>query len=79
MSSPIRMCIVCRERFAKEQLTRLQYKDLAIHLFRGEGRSFYVCKACQHTPNFINAVTRIHKIDKKHKEILKESLKEIFT
>ena len=44
MSSPIRMCIVCRERFAKEQLTRLQYKDLAIHLFRGEGRSFMCVK-----------------------------------
>ncbi|EES90187.1 DUF448 domain-containing protein [Helicobacter canadensis] len=78
MSNPIRMCVVCRERFEQRQLIRLQYKDSKLSLFNGQGRSFYICKNCQNTPKLINSIARICKIDKKYKENLKESLKEIF-
>lgn len=78
MSNPIRMCVVCRERFEQKQLIRLQYRDLKLSLFNGQGRSFYICKNCQNNPKLFNSITRVCKIDKKHKEILQESLKEIF-
>ena len=39
---PIRMCIVCRQRFAQKELNKFK-KNLEISTF---GRSFYVCDEC---------------------------------
>ena len=36
---PIRMCVVCRQRFAQKKLN----KNLEVSTF---GRSFYVCDEC---------------------------------
>lgn len=46
ISQPIRMCVVCRERFAQSTLIRLQCKDAKLESFSGNGRSFYICKNC---------------------------------
>lgn len=43
---PVRMCISCREREAKNKLLRLQCIEGNIQTFMGNGRSFYICKNC---------------------------------
>lgn len=78
MSSPIRMCVLCRERFSKDALFRLQYQNSRLQVFSGVGRSFYVCKNCQDAPKLSDCIARICRLDKKHKEIIKSALKEIF-
>ena len=45
-NQPLRMCISCREREAQENLLRLQCVDGSIEVFKGSGRSFYLCKIC---------------------------------
>ena len=46
LKKPLRMCIVCRGRFEKENLLQLQCKDKKLVSFTGNGRSFYLCEAC---------------------------------
>ncbi len=43
---PLRMCISCRDRQAQEKLLRLQCIDSSIEVFKGSGRSFYICQNC---------------------------------
>ena len=43
---PIRMCIVCRGKFAQSELVRLQCQDRYLISFTNQGRSFYICKNC---------------------------------
>ena len=43
---PLRMCIICRQRDAQSNLLRLQCIDGSLDLFKGRGRSFYLCKNC---------------------------------
>ena len=43
-NQPVRMCISCREREAKNKLLRLQYIEDSLQTFMGHGRSFYLCK-----------------------------------
>lgn len=78
MSNPVRMCIVCRERFLQTQLVRLQYKESKLIYFSGEGRSFYLCLKCKDVPRLCDCVIRVCKLDKKNKENIKSALKEIF-
>ncbi len=46
ITQPIRMCVVCRGRFAQSSLIRLQCKDANLYSFSGSGRSFYICSEC---------------------------------
>ncbi|QOY51272.1 hypothetical protein [Candidatus Sulfurimonas baltica] len=46
-NQPLRMCISCRERDTQSNLLRLQCVETQLSLFRGTGRSFYLCKICQ--------------------------------
>lgn len=46
LNQPLRMCISCRQREAQNHLFRLQCFDSQLSLFRGSGRSFYLCKIC---------------------------------
>ncbi len=78
MSNPVRMCIVCRGRFLKSQLIRLQYKEGELIKFSGVGRSFYVCRDCVDNNRIVDCIIKTCKIDKGLKKILKQSLKEIF-
>ena len=45
-SHPVRMCIVCRERFEQSTLVRLQCREGNLESYAGMGRSFYLCLAC---------------------------------
>ncbi|MBX7491401.1 DUF448 domain-containing protein [Helicobacter turcicus] len=78
MHSPVRMCVVCRGRFPQESLLRLQYQDSKLQVFVGFGRSFYVCQNCQNAPKLSEHITKVCRLDKKHKETIKSALKEIF-
>jgi predicted RNA-binding protein YlxR (DUF448 family) len=46
IKKPIRMCILCRNRFEQSSLLRLQVNNGKIVAFTKEGRSFYLCKKC---------------------------------
>lgn len=46
LNHPLRMCISCRERDAQNKLLRLQCIDGSIEVFKGSGRSFYLCENC---------------------------------
>jgi len=68
---PIRMCVVCRNRFFQNELNRLQCKDNELIKFKGEGRSFYVCKNCINSKKLINFISKHCKISKqKAKEMI---------
>jgi predicted RNA-binding protein YlxR (DUF448 family) len=43
---PLRMCVVCRERFEQSALIRLQCREGNLEPYMGMGRSFYLCSAC---------------------------------
>lgn len=47
LKNPIRTCVICRQKFGKEKLLRLQCLNKKLVLFSGLGRSFYICKECQ--------------------------------
>nr|WP_321268272.1 hypothetical protein [uncultured Sulfurimonas sp.] len=46
LNQPLRMCISCRNREAQNKLLRLQCIDGSIEIFKGFGRSFYLCDVC---------------------------------
>ncbi len=46
LDKPIRMCIVCRNRFPQRDLYRFQYENGEIVKFKKKGRSFYICEEC---------------------------------
>ncbi|MBU0720793.1 DUF448 domain-containing protein [bacterium] len=43
---PVRMCVSCRQRDSQENLFRLQCTDGSLESYKGNGRSFYICKNC---------------------------------
>jgi uncharacterized protein len=45
-NQPLRMCVSCRNREAQSKLLRLQCIDGSIEVFKGIGRSFYLCEDC---------------------------------
>ena len=69
---PIRMCVVCKKRFFKQSLNRLQCKDKKLIHFSGVGRSFYVCKDCITSKKFIQYISKLCKLTKE------EAKKQIF-
>lgn len=46
IQTPIRMCVVCREKSPQKDLHRFQIKASQIIRFSGVGRSSYVCEKC---------------------------------
>jgi uncharacterized protein len=46
LHQPIRMCVVCRERFAQYTLLRLQCRNGLLEPYTNGGRSFYMCRTC---------------------------------
>jgi predicted RNA-binding protein YlxR (DUF448 family) len=46
INQPVRMCIVCRERFEQSSLLRLQCHLGNLEPYMGMGRSFYICSEC---------------------------------
>ncbi|GAB6074169.1 hypothetical protein JCM15786_08260 [Nautilia lithotrophica] len=64
VKKPVRMCVVCRNRFLQSELFRLQCRDKMLVKFTGIGRSFYVCKDCINNKKFVNYLSKICKVDK---------------
>jgi predicted RNA-binding protein YlxR (DUF448 family) len=58
MKEPVRMCIVCKERFLQKVLLRLQCKNGQLIEFSGVGRSFYICKNCITSKKVINYISK---------------------
>jgi uncharacterized protein len=46
LHQPIRMCVVCRERFAQAALLRFQCRNGVLEPYAHVGRSFYMCHSC---------------------------------
>ncbi len=46
MKKPIRMCIICRERYEQNRLIRFQLKSKKLVEFTKVGRSSYICDEC---------------------------------
>ena len=61
---PIRMCVVCKKRAPQKELIRLQCEKGKIIPFKGEGRSFYVCKNCINDKKFVKFISKNCKISK---------------
>ncbi len=72
---PIRMCVICRERFPQSSLLRLQCQNRSIISFSGNGRSFYFCNNCFDTKSTARALARQCKTNAT--QILLQQLKEI--
>ena len=77
-NQPIRMCISCRQRDEQNKLLRLQCENSQPSLFRGTGRSFYLCKVClEDQKKVLKALMRQCKSGERDK--LSNILKEIIT
>jgi len=61
---PIRMCIVCKNRFYQNELNRLQCKNSKLIKWEGKGRSFYICKECINDKKLIKYIANLCKISK---------------
>jgi predicted RNA-binding protein YlxR (DUF448 family) len=77
-NQPLRMCIACRQRETQNRLLRLQCENSQLSLFRGNGRSFYLCKVClEDQKKVLKALMRQCKSPDKDK--FSNILKEIIT
>ncbi|MDP1783835.1 MAG: DUF448 domain-containing protein [Sulfuricurvum sp.] len=75
VNQPIRMCVVCRERFAQSSLIRLQCCKGILEPYQGMGRSFYLCSGClehKKTPGLLARQCKSNAL-----EMLMNRLKEI--
>ena len=78
LSQPLRMCISCRQRDTQNKLNRLQCENSQLSLFKGTGRSFYLCKLClKDQKKVLKALMRQCKSGDKDK--FSNTLKEIIT
>jgi predicted RNA-binding protein YlxR (DUF448 family) len=71
---PIRMCIACQKRELQNSLIRVQKRENKAVLYSGEGRSFYLCKACLSGKHISNIISGRMKIDKRSVEVLLKEL-----
>jgi len=55
---PVRMCIVCRQKFFKEELYRMQCIKNKLVKWQGKGRSFYICPNCLDNKKFVQYVSK---------------------
>ncbi|MCW8894780.1 MAG: hypothetical protein OQK48_00435 [Sulfurimonas sp.] len=77
-NQPLRMCISCRQRDTQNKLLRLQCENSQLSLFRGTGRSFYLCEFClKDQKKVLKALMRQCKSNEKDK--FSNILKEIIT
>ncbi|HOI83574.1 MAG TPA: DUF448 domain-containing protein [Campylobacterales bacterium] len=74
--NPVRMCIVCRNRFLQGELKRLQYIDGNIKEFTKSGRSFYLCTECLGSKQLTKRLSSFLKIPKTDAETICARLKE---
>ncbi|ARE79928.1 DUF448 domain-containing protein [Campylobacter helveticus] len=46
MHTPIRMCVLCKNRFKQNTLYRFRVEDNELCIYAKCGRSVYLCEAC---------------------------------
>jgi len=63
-NNPIRMCITCRKRESQKTLIRLQLIDSRIVVYRGFGRSIYLCKECSLNEKKINGMVKRFRVER---------------
>jgi len=82
MSKPIkiRMCIVCRQRFAQDSLIRLKFNKEAkkITAYDRKGRSFYICKECIKGTKIIKVLIKNFHYSKEESTKIVEYLKGLY-
>ncbi len=72
----IRMCLSCRQRNRQNEMVRLQQVDSKIIVYRGFGRSFYICNECIDNNKKIKGLTKRFKQDEEQfVKFLKELVK----
>ncbi|MSN95833.1 DUF448 domain-containing protein [Campylobacter sp. FMV-PI01] len=71
---PVRMCVVCRTRYYKDELLKFNQKNILN--FDSVGRSFYICRDCICKDDKIlkKYISKITKIDNINLEKIKESV-----
>jgi len=71
------MCVVCKKRYAQNELIRLQCKNKELIFFSGVGRSFYLCKECINNKKLSKIISYLCKISKENaKSQIEQLLKE---
>ena len=76
-NEPIRMCIACRERDLQKKLIRLQQVNNNIFPYTGQGRSFYLCKACSNDKKKLKGLIKRFKLSTENSERFVKYLKEL--
>lgn len=72
-SYPIRMCIVCRNRYPQNTLIRLRQEGNNVLVYDGTGRSFYLCNDCVKNEKKVKGLVKRFKQDAEHfTKLLKE-------
>ena len=72
-NNPIRMCITCRKRESQKTLIRLQLIDNRIVVYRGFGRSIYLCSECSLNEKKIIGMAKRFRVERSElSTILKE-------
>ena len=56
---PVRMCIVCRQKFLQDKLIRIQCVEGKLVKWQGYGRSFYICPECKDNKKFVRYVSKL--------------------
>jgi len=73
---PIRMCLSCRQRKLRKSMVRLEQEGQDIFAYRGQGRSFYICRECINNEKKIKGLTKRFKQDRERFiKFLKELVK----
>ncbi len=62
-SNPIRMCITCRKRESQKKMIRFQATNDGIVLYKGFGRSMYMCRECSVTKRRVKALQKRFRLD----------------
>ena len=78
LNKPLRMCVACRQRDTQSKLLRLQCESSQLSVFRGIGRSFYICLTCLDDPKKISKAL-MRQCRSGNKDKLMNTLKEIIT
>ena len=75
---PIRTCVGCRIKDVQHKLLRLRCEDGNLAVFRGAGRSFYLCNICLNEEKKL-AKALMRQCRSSQKDKLMNQLKEIIT
>jgi predicted RNA-binding protein YlxR (DUF448 family) len=76
-NEPIRMCVTCRIRQLQKKLIRLQQYNNNIFPFTGQGRSFYLCRACSKNEKKIKGLIKRFRLSADNSERFIKYLKEL--